>query len=90
MSHDYSYLFSTKQLGASPSYLSFSGESIVPLSCFSLSSIKCQNINNLNATYRNTPLEPELVERDEPAPHFRTFEPKPPTRDGIPEPKQLS
>ena len=35
-------------------------------------------------------LEPELVERNEPAPHFSSFEPKPPTRDGIPEPKQLS
>ena len=34
-------------------------------------------------------LEPELVERDEPAPRFITFEPNPPTRDGIPEPKQL-
>ncbi|GKA45537.1 RNA-directed DNA polymerase, eukaryota, reverse transcriptase zinc-binding domain protein, partial [Tanacetum coccineum] len=30
----------------------------------------------------------ELVERDEPAPHFITFEPKAPTRDGIPEPKR--
>ncbi|WOG81047.1 hypothetical protein DCAR_0100192 [Daucus carota subsp. sativus] len=39
---------------------------------------------------RSPSLEPEQVERDEPAPHFRTFEPKPPTRDGIQEPKQLS
>lgn len=35
-------------------------------------------------------LEPELVERDEPAPHLITFEPKPPTLHGIPEPKQLN
>ncbi|CBI26494.3 unnamed protein product, partial [Vitis vinifera] len=39
---------------------------------------------------RNKPPAIDKRSRDEPAPHFRTLEPRPPTRDGISEPKQLT